>query len=118
MEEEKKLVWVNLEDIGKKIGNWIDFYRFLREKCKLSHDRQYLLAQVWSLLCEVPEGHSHEEEMSKSAWVKYIFYKDANNFMNSYPAKLKVKNLYKEVLSKHPMFKDYFPDYADNFVPD
>jgi len=38
--------------------------------------------------------------------------------MNSYPAKLKVKTLYKEVLSKHPMFKDYFPDYADNFVPD
>ena len=36
MEEEKKLVRVNLEDIGKKIGNRIDFYRFLREKCKLS----------------------------------------------------------------------------------
>jgi len=34
MEEEKKLVKVNLEDIGKKIGNRIDFYRFLREKCK------------------------------------------------------------------------------------
>lgn len=34
MEEDKKLVKVNLEDIGKKIGNRIDFYRFLREKCK------------------------------------------------------------------------------------
>jgi len=56
--------------------------------------------------------------MSKLSWVQYVFYKDANNFMNSYPAKLKVKNLYKEVLSKHPNFKDYFPDYADNFVPD
>lgn len=38
--------------------------------------------------------------------------------MNSYPAKLKVKNVYREVLKKHPSFKDYFPDYSDNFVPD
>ena len=118
MEEEKKLVRVNLEDIGKKIGNRIDFYRFLREKCKRDSSRQHLLAQVRPLFCEVPQRHSHEEEKSKLSWVQYIFYKDANNFMNSYPAKLKVKTLYKEVLSKHPMFKDYFPDYADNFVPD
>ena len=56
--------------------------------------------------------------MSKSLSAKYIFYKDANNFMSSYPAKLKVKNLYKEVITKHPDFKSFFPDYSDTFVPD
>mgnify|MGYP006975315107 CR=1 FL=1 len=44
MEEDRKLVRVNLEDIGKKIGNRIDFYRFLREKCKPKSLRQHLLA--------------------------------------------------------------------------
>ena len=38
--------------------------------------------------------------------------------MNSYPAKLKVRNLYKDVIARHPVFREYFPDYADNFVPD
>ena len=38
--------------------------------------------------------------------------------MSSYPSKLKVKNLYKEVVHKHPVFREYFPDYADTFIPD
>jgi len=38
--------------------------------------------------------------------------------MENYPAKLKVKQLYKEVITKHPTFRDYFPDYSSNFTPD
>ena len=38
--------------------------------------------------------------------------------MEDCPTNIKVKQLYRDVLKKHPEFKHYFPDYDESYVPE
>lgn len=57
--------------------------------------------------------HDEGQEKGKPPLSRFIFYRNADNIPDKDIPQMTIKELYKEVCTKHPEFREYFPDYPN-----